>query len=194
MSRRGTAGFTLLEVIVCLGIVCMLMGMGYASLGGAREKARQAKCMSNLRQIGIALAMYRQDYHGREVGRPEQMGLPPTPFALLAVRPSGEGPYLADADVFHCPNAPVGGKRRAQGARWTLYGYNVWGRAGWLPPGFPSFANATRERAGDLPIFFCRDHMDYGDPPPGHPRYVIVLRLDGRVDGRWVGSGGSWKY
>lgn len=51
-------GFTLIEVLVVVGIVALLIAILMPSLSGAREQARSAVCMSNLRQVGLGLATY----------------------------------------------------------------------------------------------------------------------------------------
>jgi prepilin-type N-terminal cleavage/methylation domain-containing protein/prepilin-type processing-associated H-X9-DG protein len=61
-SRRG---FSLIELLVVMAIVSLLVGMLLPSLQTVRETIRVAKCMNNMRQIGIALQTYSADYQGR---------------------------------------------------------------------------------------------------------------------------------
>jgi prepilin-type N-terminal cleavage/methylation domain-containing protein/prepilin-type processing-associated H-X9-DG protein len=60
-SRQGEA-FTLIELLVVIAIIALLAAILFPVFARAREKARQATCQSNLRQIGLAVAMYRSDF------------------------------------------------------------------------------------------------------------------------------------
>lgn len=89
-SRRG--GFTLIELLVVIAIIAILAAILFPVFAKAREKARQASCMSNLKQMGNAYAMYKADYDSVAVYYrmcPDRAG---DPFCKTAGVPSGNAP------------------------------------------------------------------------------------------------------
>src|SRR5690242_4835664 len=61
-SRRRGDAFTLIELLVVIAIIAILAAILFPVFAQAREKARHASCISNLKQIGMAALMYGQDY------------------------------------------------------------------------------------------------------------------------------------
>lgn len=69
MSRqvhsRQRAGFTLVELLVVIGIIALLVAILLPSLNRARESAQRVACLSNMRQLGLSMVMYTTDNKGK---------------------------------------------------------------------------------------------------------------------------------
>lgn len=65
MPRKAAAGFSLLELLVTITIMSVLMAVVVPTLQHARERTKQIQCISNMRQIGVALRGYQNDHKGK---------------------------------------------------------------------------------------------------------------------------------
>src|SRR5688572_20169334 len=63
--RASRRGFTLVELLVVVGIIALLVGILMPTLNKAREHSRQLKCLSNVRQVSMAFVMYTNNNKGR---------------------------------------------------------------------------------------------------------------------------------
>src|SRR5947207_9141573 len=65
MRHPRRAAFTLIELLVVIAVIAVIAAILFPVFAAARDKARQAACFSNLKQIGYALHMYLEDYDER---------------------------------------------------------------------------------------------------------------------------------
>ncbi|MGM0492174.1 MAG: DUF1559 domain-containing protein [Armatimonadota bacterium] len=105
MNRNG---FTLIELLVVIAIIAILAAILFPVFAQAREKAEQTSCLSNMKQIGLGIMMYAEDY-GQTL---------PSSYYYLNGATSDGGymhwsgmiyPYVKNEKLFSCPSNPFGG-------------------------------------------------------------------------------------
>jgi len=107
-------GFTLIELLVVIAIISILASILFPVFARARESARRASCMSNLKQIGLAVMMYTQDYDGKYPQTEADYGINPPAevggpwYQHIWYWPQFLYPYVKNQQVFFCPSSPVG--------------------------------------------------------------------------------------
>ncbi|QOI99780.1 MAG: DUF1559 domain-containing protein [Phycisphaeraceae bacterium] len=139
--RRVVAGFTLIDVLVSITVIGVLIGLLLPSLSMIHEMTRRTVCRSNVRQIGLGLAMYADQERGflpPSVFKPEGPGRAPAePHEMLRLRLSRDmanaknatsrwdglgrlhdGGFLLGPKVFYCPSHRGDHHLRDYARRW----------------------------------------------------------------------------
>jgi prepilin-type N-terminal cleavage/methylation domain-containing protein len=141
-AHRPTAGFTLIELLVVIAIIAILAAMLLPALAKAKERAKRAQCLSNLRQLAIGMTIYAVDNLDQVVRARQIPGSPPGAFVQNCLNP----PEAAAAatiglkvntntlTVWTCPNRPGLPIYEASYPQWVI-GYQYFGGiTSWLNP------------------------------------------------------------
>jgi prepilin-type N-terminal cleavage/methylation domain-containing protein len=122
-SHIRLRGFTLIELLVVIAIISILAAILFPVFARARENARRASCLSNLKQVGLGFMQYTQDYD-------EAYPLSSFPATNISWTASVQ-PYMKSLQIFRCPsdagvrwNAPV--SPPAANYYTTSYIMNAW--------------------------------------------------------------------
>lgn len=197
-------GFTLVELLICMAVIALLVGLLVPALAGARDAARAVACQSNLRQIGAGWALYAGAYSDRAM-----------PLAYWSVQDIGTGPQVfwwgthgtattpvdysrgfiapyLDANLsmrsaLECPCQPWG-SYRPQGPSKTItstYGYNGYYLSPAKTPGWgEAIGFRPWRRLGDIQqpadlFVFADALLPSGSPgaPPGNTALLDPPRL-----------------
>ncbi|MEN6645237.1 MAG: prepilin-type N-terminal cleavage/methylation domain-containing protein [Armatimonadia bacterium] len=92
-------GFTLIELLVVIAIIAILAAILFPVFAKAREKARQSSCLSNCKQLAIAVISYAQDYDEKMVGYCTQ-----GPVGTFHAVSEMLNPYIKNSQVWICPS------------------------------------------------------------------------------------------
>jgi prepilin-type N-terminal cleavage/methylation domain-containing protein/prepilin-type processing-associated H-X9-DG protein len=129
--QKSKKGFTLIELLVVIAIIVILASILFPVFARARENARRASCMSNLKQIGLAVMMYTQDYDEKYPAsvQPNDQ-VPPADlgghwYSNYWYWPQLLYPYTKSEQVFFCPSSPKGVTSPFSATQTYNYGANL---------------------------------------------------------------------
>ena len=98
-TRQRRHGFTLIELLVVIAIIAILASILFPVFSKAREKARQAGCASNIRQISLAIQMYAEDYDETYPLMSYPAGNSGNKYWYQAIYP-----FIQSTKIFACPD------------------------------------------------------------------------------------------
>jgi prepilin-type N-terminal cleavage/methylation domain-containing protein/prepilin-type processing-associated H-X9-DG protein len=106
--RPRRRAFSLLELLCVIAVIAIVAGILFPVFWNAREKARQTRCLVNLRQIGVALRLYAEDHDGVSTAAiyQERRGAPHLGFWYDAIQP-----YVRSREILLCPSDRDRGRR-----------------------------------------------------------------------------------
>ena len=193
MHRRG---FTLIELLVVIAIIAILAAILFPVFARAREKARQSACLSNLKQIGLAVQMYADDWD-------ECLPYYQRPFGWTWY--DDIQPYMRNRNITVCPSKAEWNESHA--THKVGYGLNEW----IFPAGPPAGSSVPGPTALAM-IDYPAETIGGADKDQGNVRmigpsfsgstawpYNVDTRhndganfffLDGHA--KWMGAGGEW--
>jgi len=125
VESSESKGFTLIELLVVIAIISILAAILFPVFARARESARRSSCMSNLKQIGIAVVMYTQDNDGGLV--PYWTTKPGASAKTNSWNRVGVplDDYVKNDQIYRCPSAPSISKSYAvTGDYYSTYGWS----------------------------------------------------------------------
>jgi prepilin-type N-terminal cleavage/methylation domain-containing protein/prepilin-type processing-associated H-X9-DG protein len=118
-ALRHKSGFTLIELLVVIAIIAILAAILFPVFARARENARRASCQSNLKQIGLGIVQYTQDYDEK------------FPVVWNGAGGGAYGmwifiqPYLKSLQIYQCPSEKNAMDTNTAGSGYTDYSYNL---------------------------------------------------------------------
>ena len=122
-AKQVRRGFTLVELLVVVAIIALLAAILFPAFAAVREKARATSCLSNLKQMGLAITQYEQDYDQH--------------FPLLLEEKSGTSQaspnigwaaniqsYVKNLQIYQCPSVTTASSTDQYTTGYTDYDYN----------------------------------------------------------------------
>lgn len=127
LSGRLTRAFTLIELLVVIAIIAILAAILFPVFARARENARRSSCQSNLKQIGLGIMQYTQDYDDRyPIASQGPYTYSDGATNLVAQWPVAIAPYIKSLQVFQCPSDTKAGVSAPYGGIMLSYAANAY--------------------------------------------------------------------
>jgi prepilin-type N-terminal cleavage/methylation domain-containing protein/prepilin-type processing-associated H-X9-DG protein len=173
---RTSKGFTLIELLVVIAIISILAAILFPVFARARENARRTSCLSNMKQMGLGMMQYMQDYD--EVY--------PMHYNGTLRWPQMMNPYVKSNQLYDCPSRDAGftyaGDYGSAGA--IGYGMNYWLNSYYYPStAQPGIKMATIQRPAETVWIAEINGVPRGTPLSSANAYQSYPSYYGKVSG-----------
>jgi prepilin-type N-terminal cleavage/methylation domain-containing protein/prepilin-type processing-associated H-X9-DG protein len=203
--RDRLRAFTLIELLVVIAIIAILAAILFPVFAQARDKARQAACLSNEKQIGTAVTLYAQDYDER-LPNCNSWGYAWTTGVAERYIQQLTAPYVKNEAIWFCPSVGrdrLMGDPGLQSSKVKTYGQNgttyIWNHQTESPSYGPykghksvtvsGMALAGIPRSAEAPVLWdmpywngiCKPWTEYRDLQSPHAKGVNATYADGHA-------------
>ena len=160
--KKKRPGFTLIELLVVIAIIAILASLLLPVLARARDKGKTAKCMSNLRQLGMAAMLYDEDNQVYPVGWPPDTDLarPNPPIWYRQLQPYlARNANISGQGIFICPSS----MQKARSEEHLGTGFREGGFWGFLAYAQNGYINNGRKDIGSRHVLDVPGTILYAD-------------------------------